>query len=121
LVGKEIALYYTALIWTRLGDAVRPSMERWMREHPVDDQLELPPMFTHWRDDARDEAVAASLAAGVTEGQAKSVLMFLEARALLPTDAERERILACREVTTLERWIKRAVNVAAVAELFADG
>jgi hypothetical protein len=46
------------------------------------------------------------------------VLTFLDARGLSVSDHHRERILACTDVTELDRWIRRAATIVSVDELF---
>ena len=43
---------------------------------------------------------------------------MLEARGLAVSVAERETILRCGDVTTLDRWIRLAVTIHATDELF---
>jgi hypothetical protein len=56
---------------------------------------------------------------GLVQGEAEAVLAVLETRGLALSDAERERILSCSELTTLRGWVRKAVTVSHVAELFA--
>jgi len=58
----------------------------------------------------------AGVAAGEAKGRAEALLAFLRARGLAVTDAQRDRILSCTDLATLDRWIARA----AVADS-ADG
>jgi Arc/MetJ-type ribon-helix-helix transcriptional regulator len=52
------------------------------------------------------------------EGKAEAVLQLLEARSVAVGDEVRARILACRDLAQLERWLLRAATVTAVDELF---
>ena len=58
-------------------------------------------------------------AKGRTEGEAKGVLTVLRARGLTVDDATRERVLACRDLPTLERWHVNAVTATSVDDVFA--
>ncbi|HEY3355295.1 MAG TPA: Uma2 family endonuclease [Polyangia bacterium] len=55
-------------------------------------------------------------AKGRTEGRAEALLAIFAARQFAVTDEERGRVLACRDLGLLERWITRAVTAASVAE-----
>ena len=46
------------------------------------------------------------------------MLDVLDTRGLAITDAQRDRIVNCDDLKTLSRWIRRAVTVASVDELF---
>ena len=59
-------------------------------------------------------------AEGRTEGEAKGVLTVLRARGLTVDDATRERVLACRDLPTLERWHVNAVTATSLDEVFAS-
>ena len=69
-----------------------------------------------------DESLQQSFNRGRIEGQAtekaSAVLDVLDTRSLAITDAQRERIVSCSDLETLTRWVRRAVTVASVDELF---
>jgi hypothetical protein len=52
--------------------------------------------------------------------KAEDVLDVLGARGVAVSDAERERIVACRDLETLRRWVRRAATVSRAEELFVD-
>lgn len=52
------------------------------------------------------------------KGQAKSLLAVLEARRLRVSNEARARILGCTDSEQLEAWVRAAVTVASVDELF---
>ena len=57
---------------------------------------------------------------GEARGEARAVLTVLEARGLAVPDAARERILARKDLERLERWLKKAVVAASVAEVLDE-
>jgi hypothetical protein len=52
------------------------------------------------------------------KGRAEALLAVLEARGLRASDEARTRILACADATQLDAWIRKAVSIASVDELF---
>lgn len=58
-------------------------------------------------------------AKGIAKGIAAAILAVLEARGLAVPVEARARIEACKDLTTLDRWIARAANAASVEEVFA--
>jgi Uma2 family endonuclease len=72
------------------------------------------------RREAEARAVEAESRAAVAEARARgdALLDVLEARGLAMTEAERERIVACREPRVLKRWTRRALEIESVAELW---
>jgi Uma2 family endonuclease len=70
--------------------------------------------------EGRSEGRAEGRTEGRTEGLAASVIAVLEARQIRVTKAARERIERCTDATQLDRWVRRAVVVEKVAELFQE-
>jgi hypothetical protein len=54
------------------------------------------------------------------QGKAEAVLQVLDARGVAVPDAIRERVRACADTATLDRWIRRAALAATAAEV-VDG
>ncbi len=61
---------------------------------------------------------AEGKAEGEARGRAEAVLEALEARGLEVTRADRARILACQDLDELRTWLRRAVTVDHVADVF---
>ena len=57
-------------------------------------------------------------AKGRVEGQASALIVLLEARGLRVTDEARARIVACKDPSQLDLWIRKAVSVRSLDELF---
>ena len=57
-------------------------------------------------------------AKGKAEGRARAVVDVLEARALVLSDEERKRVLACIDEDLLDRWLKRSATITDPARLF---
>ncbi len=55
-----------------------------------------------------------------TFGKAEAVLSVLEARGLEATEDDRQRILSCSDLATLERWLRQVMTAASVSELSSD-
>jgi Uma2 family endonuclease len=66
-----------------------------------------------------DEVRAEGKAEGALEGQARAVVAVLSARGVAPDEAQRARILACRDAAELERWLIRATTATSPGDLFA--
>lgn len=61
-----------------------------------------------------------SRAEGRVEGYAEAILDVLDERGVSATDAERQRIHDCMDALALKRWLRRAMFVDRVEDLFAD-
>lgn len=47
------------------------------------------------------------------------MLRLLERRGLTVSDEQRERVLSCRDLLTIEAWFDRAIVASIVDEVFA--
>jgi hypothetical protein len=54
----------------------------------------------------------------MAEGEARSIVRVLERRGLSVSPEQRERILACADIATLDRWLNAAVTASSAEELF---
>ncbi|AUX47749.1 uncharacterized protein SOCE26_092730 [Sorangium cellulosum] len=75
---------------------------------------------TEGRREGRDEGRREGRDEGRAEEAARAVLTVLRGRGIAVPDVARERILAEKDLQTLERWIERAVVAASLAEVL-DG
>ncbi|WP_394823224.1 hypothetical protein [Pendulispora albinea] len=104
---------YSDLIFISLSAAARTTFEKIMSQGNYVFQSEY--FLKHLRA-GREEGVEEGLAAG----EAKAVIAFLEARGLPVPDETRARILTCKDISTLDRWIRKAVAVTSADELFHE-
>jgi hypothetical protein len=63
--------------------------------------------------------VSEMRAEGRAEGQAESIVKVLGRRSVSMTDEDRERILGCGDVATLDVWLDRALMISVIDDLFA--
>jgi len=63
--------------------------------------------------------ISQGKAEGKAEGEATALLAVLEARGILLTAEQRDRILTCKDLALLGSWVRRAVTVTEASELFA--
>jgi hypothetical protein len=57
-------------------------------------------------------------AEGRAEGIAEFVLRDLKRRGIRVPSTARDRILACTDITTLERWFDRALDADSIEDVF---
>ncbi len=57
---------------------------------------------------------------GRMEGEARAVLIALQARGFAVPEAVQERILAERDQERLERWLKKAIVAASLADVLDE-
>ena len=69
---------------------------------------------------ARAEGRVEGEAKGRVEGEAQAVLAVLEARGIPVTEQQRQQILECQDLERLNSWVRKAVTLAVVDELFAQ-
>lgn len=90
-----------------LNDAARTALEALMRSGNYEYQSEL---ARHY--------VAQGREAGILEGERRALLEVLEARGLQVDEQAHQRIAACTELEQLKRWLRKAVSIHSVQELF---
>jgi hypothetical protein len=71
------------------------------------------------REEGREEGREQGREQGREEGEREALFEVLSARGLTVDAAERQRILACTDLSQLKRWLRRAVSAQATHELFA--
>lgn len=107
-LDDERALLYSDLIFASLGEAARVAFEELMVRNDYE-----------YQSDFAKKHQAVGRAEGKAEGEASALLTLLDARGIAMSPDDRDRILACNDVAVLERWIRRAVAIAIIDELFA--
>jgi hypothetical protein len=100
-LGRDRFLLYFGLIRAALSEAARKALE--MAPHGV--------RFF-------DESQRQSFDRGRATEKAADVIEFLEARGLVVSAAQRERILGTKDLETLTHWVRRAATVASADALF---
>jgi hypothetical protein len=106
-LNEERALLYSDVIMASLSEATRAAMEKLMASGNYEYQSEF--AKTHQ---------AKGRAEGEARGEARSVLTVLDARGLLVSAEQKERITACTDLELLGRWLRKAVTARSAEELF---
>ena len=57
---------------------------------------------------------------GRVEGARHALTSVLRARGITLSDAGRARVEACNDITTMDRWVARAVTISREVDLFAE-
>ncbi|WP_394822025.1 hypothetical protein [Pendulispora albinea] len=80
--------------------------------------IELPKRVAEQVAEQVPKRVAEEVSKQVAQSEARAVIAVLEARNVPIDAAARERILACRDQSVLEQWIRQAATLTSVDELF---
>jgi len=102
-LSSESQLLYCDLVLTAVSEAARAALEKLMTSGTYEFQSDF---------------VRKLIAKGEANGRAHAILAVLEARGLRASDEARARILACTDSAQLEAWIRKAVAITSVDELF---
>ncbi len=70
--------------------------------------------------EGKAEGKAEGLAEGKAEAKAEVLLKILAGRGVLVTDEQRARVLACRDLARLDRWIDRAFQATSADAALAE-
>jgi hypothetical protein len=107
-LDTEAALFYADVIRNALGPAARVALEALMQD----------PQHREFQSDFARKYTAIGRAEGKAEGEAKAILRVLDKRGVALTAEQRDRVLACTDIATLEGWLDRALLATAADELF---
>ena len=102
-LSDERQVLYSDLVFAALSEAARAALEDLMAGGTYEFQSDF---------------AKKHQAKGRAEGRAEALLAVLEARGLRASDEARARILACADATQLDAWLRKAVSIASVDELF---
>ena len=106
-LSDERQVVYSDLIFAALSQAARAALEDLMASGGYEFQSEF-----------AKKHQAKRRAEGKAEGRADAVLDVLEARGLRVSEEARSRILACTDPAQLSVWVRKAVTVTSVEQLF---
>ena len=106
-LSDERQLLYSDLVFAALSQAARAALEDLMAGGTYEFQSEF-----------AKKHQAKGRADGEAQGFAKAVLEILEARGFSISDEVRAGVLACTDSAQLAAWVRKAVAVASVDELF---
>jgi hypothetical protein len=110
-LDDERASLYVDLAVNSLGRAARKALEELMQSGRYEYQSEFArKYFAQGRQEGREE--------GFQQGEVTALFEVLDARGLEVSAAARKRIQACTEPAQLKRWLRKAVAVKSVEELF---
>jgi hypothetical protein len=106
----EAARVYSDLILDALNKAARRKLEELMDESKYVYKSDF--AIKH-----QGLGRAEGRAEGLAEGKASSILTILQVRGLSVTQRERDQLLACKDLSLLEEWTRRALSAASTAEV----
>jgi hypothetical protein len=104
-LGRDRFLLYFGLIFRALSEPARKAFQ-------------MDPQGVRFFDESQKQSFEKGRLEGRAAEKAADVIDVLEARGLAVTDAQRERILGCKDLDTLTRWHRRAVTVSSTDALF---
>lgn len=87
-----------------------------MNEEPRAEELKMPFKIPAL-EEARVRGVAEGVAEGEAQGRSAYLLRILASRGIAVDEGTRQRILACRDLPTLDRWFERALKATRIADL----
>jgi hypothetical protein len=112
-LDPERARLYWDLVLSSLSGAARQALEKLMEKGKYEYQSDFARKYVaQGREEGREE--------GRQEGEAGALLEVLDARGLEVDAQARQRILSCTDLATLKSWLRKAVRVQTVEELFGS-
>jgi predicted transposase YdaD len=114
-LDEDTRVLYSDLIEAALSEAARKAFAMLPQGYEFQG-----PTYKKAMAEGRREGKLEGKAEGKLEGKAEAVLTILQTRGLLPSDAQRERILACHDLDSIKAWIAKAVTTPSVDALFDE-
>jgi flagellar biosynthesis/type III secretory pathway protein FliH len=114
LDGERSSLYVD-LTMASLSAAARRSLEELMKSGDYEYQTEF---VRQWIDQGLEKGLKTGREEGRLEGEQTALVKVLEARGFTLDDAVRQRIHECTQLAQIELWLRKAVAVTSVHELF---
>ena len=102
-LDDERARFYYDLVYNSLNEAARKALDAKMKGYEY-----------------QSDFAKKYYGQGRAEGAAHSVLRLLQARGVAVSEAQRDRILAEKDLERLERWFDRAMVAATVADVLDE-
>jgi hypothetical protein len=112
-VDHDRANLYADVVLTVLPAAAREYLEVLMTTAPIRYESDFAKRYF-------GQGEAQGKAQGKAQGEARALLAVLEARGLEISHEARELISGCTDLDQLDAWVRRAVTVDEVDELFAS-
>lgn len=110
-VDDDQAKLYTDVVLAALPEAARVRLEELMAIGTYEYQSDFARRYY-------GQGRAEGEAKGRADGEAKALLAFLEARGIDVSAEARVRITECTDSDQLEAWVRRAVSIVSIDELF---
>jgi hypothetical protein len=126
LEAERVRLYVD-LTLSSLTEAAREALEALMRSGTYEYQSEFARKYVaQGREEGRQEGLQEGFQKGrqegrqegLQEGERAALFEVLDARGLVVDDTARQRILNCQELSQLKLWLRKALTVESVQELF---
>ncbi|WP_034278134.1 hypothetical protein [Haloechinothrix halophila] len=110
-VDDDHADLYADVVLAALPTAARAHLEELMRTGTYEYQSDFARHYF-------SQGEASGEARGEAKGEMKALLAVLAARDIAVPTAARERIMSCTDAGQLEAWVRRAVTITTIDELF---
>mgnify|MGYP003347580013 CR=1 FL=1 len=119
-VDEALAEVYADVILKEASRALHDALEKQMLEGYEFQSDFMKNLVAKAKAEALASGLAEGRAAGRAEAKALDVLDILEVRGLPVSDEVRARVLACRDVGALDRWLRRAVTAPSALAIFDE-
>lgn len=117
--GDKVLSAFLAGVETISGDQANLYTDLVLMTLPAAARARLEELMTTGTYEYKSDFARRYYGQGRAEGEATAVLEVLAVRGIEVPDSARERITGCTDLDQLETWVRLAVTVSAIEELFA--
>ncbi|HEX8441998.1 Rpn family recombination-promoting nuclease/putative transposase [Archangium sp.] len=115
--SEHLVVVIRYLLWVG-GKAAHEAAGRVL--HSVLDAQRAEAVMMSYSEELIERGRQQGLAQGRLQGRAEAVLRILTARGVQVVEEAQQRILACTDVATLDRWFDRALNATRLSDVLDD-
>ncbi|WP_437742692.1 hypothetical protein WMF39_45420 [Sorangium sp. So ce1504] len=109
-LDQEHAMVYFQVIWSGLREPMRRALEALVMERQIEGETTFP--FVR-------ELMDRSKLEGKLEGKRDTLLRLLARAGIVLSESERERVQACTDMATLDRWIDNVLGATTAIEVLS--
>ncbi|MGK3988702.1 hypothetical protein WME99_37000 [Sorangium sp. So ce136] len=119
----EHAAVYFQIVYNALRDPMRRALEALIMERQTEGKATFPPFAQQLIERGRSEGKLEGIREGLREGELKgkrdTLLRLLAQAGIALTDGDRDRIQACSDPATLDRWVGNVLGAKSAADVLS--
>jgi hypothetical protein len=121
-LDQEHAMVYFQVIWNALREPMRRALEALVMERQIEDEERFPfvrELIDRGKLRGLREGELKGMREGKLEGKRDALLRLLARAGIVLSESERERVQACTDMATLDRWIDNVLGATTAIDVLS--